>query len=263
MTILGFDRTDVRRFLSLFRLALADRFLGSRLGIAWAVLGPLSLLGIFVLVFTFVFPSRLPGSNDPMLFVLWLISGYGPWLAINEGISTATASVVGNAGIVRNIAFKSELLPFVGAAMGLFPLLVSSVILAVLMIVHGQAPGGAILIVPFVVIVLFVFVAGIGLFLSALQVFFRDTLLILPTILTLALFASPIFYPITAYPPTIQALVKWNPLYVLAECFRRPILSGEVPELWMLAYITILSGAILAAGLWWFRRLRFYFDSRM
>src|SRR5262245_41206510 len=99
MTLAGFDRRDLGMLQSLFRMTLGDRFLGSSLGIAWAILSPLLLMGIFTFVFTFVFPNRLPGREGALPFVIWLISGYGPWLAINEGLSAATSSVVGNAGI--------------------------------------------------------------------------------------------------------------------------------------------------------------------
>lgn len=72
-----------------------------------------------------MFPSRLPGWEGALPYVIWFLGGYGPRLAINEGLSTSTSSVMGNAGIVKNIAFKSEILPVVGALIGRVQLLVS------------------------------------------------------------------------------------------------------------------------------------------
>src|SRR4051812_47073899 len=105
MTLVGFDRRDASMLINLFRMALTDRFLGSALGLIWAVLAPLMLMGIFCFVFTFVFPGRLPGRSGALPYLIWLISGYAPWLGLSEGLSSATSSVVGNSGIVKNIAF--------------------------------------------------------------------------------------------------------------------------------------------------------------
>lgn len=263
MTFAGFDRRDLGMLLSLFRMALSDRFLGSALGLIWAVLSPLMLMGIFVFVFTFVFPSRLPGRDGALPFVIWLISGYGPWLGISEGLSSATSSVTSSAGIVKNIAFKSELLPVVGAMLGLVPLSVGLGLVVVLKLISGEGLSWTVIAVPVVIALQLVFVSGLGLFLSALNVFVRDTALALPSVLTILLFASPIFYQISSYPAVIQKILVFNPFYVLAECYRAPLLTGTLPELWMLAYLALVSSALVAAGLWWFRRLKSFFDTRL
>lgn len=263
MTLAGFDRRDYGMLISLFRMTLGDRFLGSSLGLMWAVLSPLLLMGIFIFVFTFVFPSRLPGRDGALPFVIWLISGYGPWLALSEGLSSATSSVTSSAGIVKNIAFKSELLPVVGSMLGLVPLTVGLVLVLLLKIISGEGLSWALLVLPVVILLQLLFVSGIGLFLAALNVFVRDTSLALPSVLTILLFASPIFYPLSAYPPVAQAVLIFNPFYVLAECYRAPILSGSLPPLWMIVYLALVSCALVVSGLWWFRRLKSFFDTRL
>lgn len=263
MMLAGFDRRDYGMLLNLSRMALSDRFLGSALGLVWAVLSPLLLMGIFVFVFSFVFPGRLPGQQGALPFVIWLISGYAPWLGISEGLSSATSSVTGNSGIVKNIAFKSELLPVVGATLGLVPLAVGLILVMVLKSFSGSGLNWTVVVIPFVIALQLLFVSGIGLFLSALNVFVRDTALALPSVLTILLFASPIFYPLTAYPAEIRAILVFNPFYVLTECYRAPLLSGSFPPFWMLAYLTLVSAALVAGGLWWFRRLKSFFDTRL
>ncbi len=263
MTIAGFSGRDLIMLKNLFRMSLADRFLGSKLGVVWAVISPLVLMSVFVFVFSFVFPGRLPERDGSLPFVIWLISGYGPWLALSEGLNTATSSVVASTGIVKNIAFKSELLPVVGGLFGLVPLCVAFSILIPLRIIHDGFPGAALLFLPIAAIILLLFIAGAGLFLSSINVFVRDVSLALPNILLLFLFTSPIFYPITAYPEAAQTVLQFNPFYVLAECFRAPILYGELPAIWMIAYITVISLGLCFAGLWWFRRLKAFFDVRL
>jgi lipopolysaccharide transport system permease protein len=263
MTIAGFDRRDLGMLINLFKITLIDRYLGSALGLAWALISPLLLMGIFTFVFTFVFPGRLPSRPGTLPFVIWLLSGYGPWLAISEGLSTATGSVVANRGIIKNIAFKSEILPVVGALVGVFPLLVSLIVIFILQLISKNHPALAVLSLPIVFLLQVAFVSGLGLFLSALNVFVRDTALVLPNLLTILLFASPIFYRIEAYPAVIRRVLQYNPFYVIAACFRAPILDGELPPAWMVAYLTFISAVIFIAGLWWFRRLKSFFDARL
>ena len=263
MMLAGFDRRDMGMLTNLFRMTLGDRYLGSALGLAWAVLSPLTLMCIFTFVFTFVFPGRLPGRAGSLPFVIWLLSGYGPWLAISEGLSAATSSVEGNAGIVKNVAFKSELLPMVGALMGIVPLGVAFAIVLALQIASGETPGLACLILPLIVIFHVLFVSGLGLFLGALNVFVRDTALALPNALTVLLFASPIFYPISSYPAFLRPVLQLNPFYVIAECYRTAAVDGVTPSLWMISYLALVSGCTFWGGLWWFRRLKPFFDTRL
>lgn len=263
MPMFYFDRNDIRMINSLFRMNLADRFLGSSLGLIWAILSPLLLMGIFVFVFTYVFPGRLPGRDGTLPFVIWLLSGYAPWLGLSEGLVSSTSSVVGNAGVVKNIAFKSEILPIVGAMMGAVPLAVGLVAVFLLQILGGEKINATILILPVVILLQLFFVSGLGLFLSALNVFVRDTAIALPSVLTAVLFASPIFYALSSYPAVIQKFLIFNPFYVIAECFRAPILHGTLPEGWMMLYLVVISTVLFISGLWWFRRLKTFFDTRL
>jgi len=263
MMLAGFDRRDLGMLSNLFRMTLGDRYLGSALGLTWAVLSPLLLMGIFTFVFTVVFPGRLPEREGSLPFVVWLLSGYGPWLAISEGLSAATSSVVGNSGVVKNIAFKSELLPVAGALMGVMPLIVSFVAVLILQIASGELPAIGYLSLPMIVLLHIVFISGLGLFLGALNVFVRDTALALPNVLTVLLFASPIFYPITAYPAFVRPVLQLNPFYVIAECYRTAILAGLMPKVWMIGYLAAVGAAVFLGGLWWFRRLKSFFDSRL
>ena len=263
MMLAGFDRRDFGMLSNLFRMTLGDRYLGSALGLVWAVLSPLMLMCIFTFVFTFVFPGRLPGRAGSLPFVIWLLSGYGPWLAISEGLSAATSSVVANAGIVKNVAFKSELLPMVGALMGIVPLAVAFAIVLILQIISGELPGPSYLALPLIVALHILFVSGLGLFLGALNVFVRDTALALPNVLTVLLFASPIFYSLSSYPSFIRPILQFNPFYVIAECYRTAAVDGAIPSFWMISYLAAISAAVFWGGLWWFRRLKSFFDTRL
>lgn len=260
----GFNRQDGRLGVNFAKMMLRDRYLGTGLGGVWAILQPASLIAVFVFVFTFIFKSRLSGQEESDLaFVIWLVSGYGPWLALNEGIMGGATSVVSQTGIIKNMAFKTELLPISATTVGLAPLLVSVVVLTTLITIDGRAPDTTWLIMPVVLLLQTVFVAGIGLYLGAINVFVRDVTLALPSILTMLLFLSPIFYPLSIYPENIQAIVQWNPFYVIANGYRSPIVYGEWPPLWQLAYLTALAVTVFWTGLRFFRKRKPYFHSRL
>jgi len=263
MRVLGFERRDLRMSLALFRMSLGDRFLGSALGLVWALANPLLLLGIMSFVFGFVFKTRLPGAHTSLSYIIWLISGYGPWLAVAESLSSSTGSVVGNSGLVKNLIFKRELLPIVGTLMGFVPLTVSLLYLVALLAWSGTAPSLSWLAVPLILALQFLLIGGLGMFLAGINVFVRDTSMVLPHVLMVVLFASPILYPITSLPTKAQRVLTFNPLYVLSQGYRMPLIQGLWPPAWMVAYLLVLALLVFIAGLAFFRRLMRHFDSRL
>jgi lipopolysaccharide transport system permease protein len=99
--------------------------------------------------------------------------------------------------------------------------------------------------------------------LGSLNVFARDVMFALPNILLVVLFASPIFYPITAFPSKVQEIMAYNPIYVMLESYRAPILNGHLPSLWTIGYSFAWSIGVFLLGMVFFLRLRPYFDSRL
>jgi lipopolysaccharide transport system permease protein len=256
MTLLGFDRRDLSTIWNFFRMFLRDRFLGSRLGTVWALLNPIMMLGIYTYVFGFVFKARLPGADTTLAFATWLIAGYGPWLAISESLNASAQSVTGNAGLVKNMAFKTECLPIAASLLGLVPLAVSIMFCLVLMTIDGNWPTWhAIIAIPGVLMI-FAFLVTVGLGLAVMTVFVRDTTVILPNLLMMILFASPIFYPMESMPGVLARAAEWNPFYLLVQFVREPIMFHRIPPLsqWMFAALVITVIGLVNLRL--FRRLK-------
>lgn len=258
--MLGFDKRDVFLTFNFFVVNVRDKYLGSRLGSIWAIANPLIMLGIFTFVFGFVYKSRLPGAETTLSYVTWLISGYGPWLAISESIVAGSMAVVGASGLVKNLAFKTEILPFASVAMGLVPLGVSLIFLTILLIIDGNAPTWHIVWVPVVIALQFFFVAALGLWLSAITVFIRDVSIVLPNLLMVLMFATPVFYSVDMMPGIVQRLSEFNPLYIIVEGYRQPLIHHASPKAWALAYVALLSLVIFYAGLKAFRRVKGNFE---
>ena len=102
-----FNRQDLRLAVNLWKMAVRDRYLGSSLGSFWAVANPLFMLALYTFVFGFVFKVRLPGAESTLEYVIWLIVGYGPWIATTEAIMAAM--VVRNIPIHRPVACMAAL----------------------------------------------------------------------------------------------------------------------------------------------------------
>lgn len=261
--MLGFNKQDIRLAFNLFKMIVRDKYLGSSLGSLWAITNPLFMLALYTFVFGFVFKVRLPGADTTMGYVIWLIIGYGPWIATTEAIMASTTSVVGAAGVVKNMAFKTELLPISAAFVGLISLGVSLCFLLTLITVTGNPPDWRIAWLPLIVGLQFFLIISLGLWLSAINVFMRDLSIALPNVLTVVMFVTPIFYPVESMPAAVQKLSIANPFYLISDAYRGVFLDHKSPNLLAMGYIFLLSLIIFYFGLAAFRRAKGYFDSAL
>lgn len=259
--MLGFSRKDFLQTLHFFKMNLKDRYLGTLLGGVWAFFNPIVMLTLYTVVFGFIFPSRLPGSNTTLGYAIWLISGYGAWLAISEGIVAGTNAIVANSGLVKNVSFKTEVLPLAASLTGLVAQSVSLFFLAVLLIVNSDALSWHIILVVPVMMLQFFLIGALSLFLAPIQVFVRDFGVILPNLLTISMFATPIFYPISILPEPLQKISFFNPFFAITDAYRTVIIEHQAPNLENLASTFAISWILFFLGLKFFRRLKGHFES--
>jgi len=173
----------------------------------------------------------------------------------------ASTSVVGASGMVKNMAFKTELLPIAGAMVGLISLAASLCFVFFLLVWSGSPITWHFLLLPVVMALQFAFAVALGMWLSVCAVFVRDVIQILPTLLTAIVFVTPIFYSFESMPKLIQMVSIANPFYLIADGYRAIILGNQLPNLVGLAYIAGISAVIFFPGLKVFRRAKGYFDS--
>ena len=173
----------------------------------------------------------------------------------------ATSSVMGASGMVKNMAFKTELLPIAATLVGLINLVVSFCFLLALLVWSGSAITWHLVLLPIVVVLQFAFAAALGIWLSAIAVFVRDVVQILPTLLTAVMFVTPIFYSFDTMPQIIQRVSVANPLYQIAEGYRTILIANRMPDMIGLLYVAAISFIIFFFGLRAFRRAKGSFDS--
>lgn len=261
MSLMGFDKADLRFVLNLWRMNLADRYLGSVLGGAWAILNPLLMFALFTFVFGFVFKARLPGAESTLAYSIWLICGFGPWLANTESLTSASNSIISNSGLVKNMSFKTEVLPIAATMLGLIPLSVSIIFILGLQLLAGDGWNWSLVWLPFVVLIQFLFLAALGVMAAVITTFVRDFGIVLPNLLMILLFATPIFYPLEAVPSMVQGLVAFNPIYIIASAYRAVLLGGQSVPIFHLLALAFFSFGLLTFALGVFRRVKGFFPA--
>ena len=242
---------------------LRDRYLGSKLGLFWAILNPLLLLGMYTFVFGFVLKAKVPGAKTTFAYSIWMISGFVPYLAFSEALVNSSNAIISGKSLIKNIIFKSEILPIAATMTAGVPFIVGMFFLVVLLCLDGNYPTWhSIAIVP-VIVAQFTFLIGLSLYVSATAVFIRDIIQMLPTLIMLLLFFTPIFYPIQSMPPIIRKLTFFNPLYQMSIPYRNILLKHYFPDWKGLVYLGILGICLVVSGLEYFRYLKGYFDMRL
>ena len=233
----------------LIKRDLTARFTGSALGLAWAILQPLSLVILYWFVFTFMIPGgRAGGSGDQ--YIYFLIAGLLPWLGVSEGLTRSTTSVVENSAIVRRLPLRSELLVIVPNATAMIFECVALLIFAGVCVVKG-VPLRYIWLLPAALMLQFLLQLGVGFVLAATYVFFRDVTQIMAFVLAIAFYLSPILYPVAG---RFEKFFFWNPMTPLLGLFRSAMLGTPLPDAGSIVFLLTITGVVCSGGLLFFRR---------
>jgi len=230
------------------------RYRGAMFGVLWIFLSPLLMLGIFVYVFGHIFQMRWPQQNETMPFWLILYSGLIGFNIFSETVSRSPSAVRGYPSYVKKIIFPVEILPLVplGAALvhGAFNFLILLVALVVTGNLYGQ-----ILLYPLLLTPLLLVALGLSWFLAAWGVFIKDMAQIVPILVQMLMFLSPVFYPVSSVPPILRPVYAYNPLGVVIEAGRAATLGLPIP--WDGWTASLFVGLIVAwLGHIFFRRSR-------
>lgn len=233
------------------------RYRGSLLGVVWAILTPLLTVLVFTFVFSVVFKTKWgvhTASNGS--FVVILLLG----LTINnifaESISRAPTVIVSNLSYVKKVVFPLEVLPVV-VVIG--SLVNASFALAVVIIANFFITGvvhPTLLFLPLVLAPYLLLVVGVTMFFSSIGVFIRDLGQVVGLLVTILLFMTPIFYPLSSVPEPYRRLLYLNPLTFTVEQARGVALFGLAPDWAGISLYSAGAVAVLAAGLFWFQRTR-------
>ena len=230
------------------------RYRGAYFGLLWIFLNPLIMLAIFAFVFGYIFKSRWPDQTGDIPFVLNLYCGLIAFNIFSETIGRAPAAVRGYPNYVKKVIFPVEILPIVPLGAALIHGLFNAIILAVVLAWTGHLNFSLVLF-PFLLLPLLMAGMGIAWFLSAWGVFLKDMSQIVPIMVQMTMFLSPVFYPSTAVPGYLKPVYALNPVCPVIDALREA-LAGSVID-WSPWLIALALGlGIFILGLMFFNRNR-------
>lgn len=235
---------------------LKARYRGSVLGFFWSLANPLMLLGVYTLVFTKFFPRP-----DIEPYALFLFCGILPWTFFSGSVMETTTSISSNAGLVKKVMFPAEALPLVVVFSHLvhfalaLPILLAAALLSALL--EKTHFGLAVLVVPLVMILQTLFIAGVALAVSSASVLFRDLRDLVANLMQLGFFLTPIIYSLGTVPSRgIRALLMLNPMTPFVVAWQRIFFEGRLPGTSETVLMLLYAFGSLIVGFIVFDRLR-------
>lgn len=230
--------------------SIKARYAQSALGIGWAIVQPL----FSMLVFTVVFGRLAKLDSDGVPYAVFNFTALVPWTYFAAALTDSTASLVSHSTMISKVYFPRLFLPLAGASSKLIDFSIAFVMLMILLAVYRQVPTPAVVFLPLLVLLMAMTAAGIGMWLTALAVQYRDVQYSIGFILQLAMYASPVVYPTTLIPERYQLLYAINPMVGVIEGFRAALLGSRDMPWAFLAIGTLVSLIVFASGMLYFRR---------
>jgi len=234
------------------------RYKGSVFGLAWSFFNPILMLIVYTFIFSVVFKSRWgsSGSDSKTEFALTLFVGMIIFNLFSEAINRSPSLIVERVNYVKKVVFPLEILPLVNLGAALFHSLISILVLILaIVIINGQIFWTAFLL-PLVLLPLIFLILGISWFLAALGVYVRDIGQFIGVLMTVLMFLSPVFYPISALPAKFQTWMLLNPLSFIIEQARIILITGGMPDLIGLCIYLFVALLIMLLGFAWFQKTR-------
>lgn len=225
------------------------RYKQTVLGFAWAVIQPLFMMVVFSLFFGTL--AKLPSEGIP--YPLFSYAALLPWTLFANGMTRSSNSLVADANLIQKVYFPRLIMPLAGILSPVVDFLIAFVVLIGMMFYFGYAPGIKILWLPVFILLELVLALGVGLWLSAINVQYRDVGYTIPFLVQLGLFVSPVVYPSTMLPERFQAIYGLNPMAGVIEGFRWALLGTEPPT-YLIAASTGIAVLMLVTGVFYFRR---------
>jgi len=227
------------------------RYKQSVLGVAWALIQPVTVMVIFSIVFGYL--AKLPSEGIP--YPVFTYAALLPWQLFSGALSRTSISLVGNANLLTKVYFPRLIIPLSSVGAELIDFFISFLVLLGLMLYYGIVPGWRILCLPLFVIFLLLTAFSVGLWLSALHVQYRDVRHVIPFLVQVWMYASPVVYSVELIPPGYwRTFYGLNPLVGVIQGFRWALVGGRPPDKVVAISVGIV-GLLLVGGLFYFRRM--------
>jgi lipopolysaccharide transport system permease protein len=230
---------------------LAVRYKQTVIGVAWALVRPALTMVVFVLF------RRLMGlERGQVPDVLLVLAAVLPWQLFANALSESSGSLINNTNLISKVYFPRLIIPSATVATAVVDFAITLGLLAVVMAWQGFAPGWTLAVLPLFILITIALSTGLGLFLAALNVEYRDFRYIVPFIIQVGMFVSPIAFSSVNVPERWRLAYSFNPLVGIIDGFRWSILGGRTAlDLQALGLSLAMTTAALSFGVWYFRRM--------
>lgn len=226
------------------------RYKQTAIGVGWVLLQPLAMIGVFTLFFGKL--AGMPSGGVP--YPLFACVGLLPWQLFARTLSESTNSLIVDQRLITRVYFPRILIPLSATLAALMDFVIAAGLLVVLLVVYGVGFRATVMALPFFVLLMLVTALGVGFWLSALNVEYRDVMFMTPFLTQLWLFITPVVYPSSLVPVQWQPLYALNPMVGVVEGFRWALVGGGQGPGPMVAVSSVTAMAIFLTGIAWFRR---------
>ena len=227
------------------------RYKQTAIGAAWAICQPLLTMMIFAVIFGRF--AKIPSDNVP--YPIFAFAGLLPWTYFSQSIARSGMSLVSDANLIRKIYFPRLIIPAAAVVAPLVDFILSFLILLVMMAWYRVTPGWATATLPLFMGLAVAAACGVSLWLSALNVRYRDVGHAIPFLVQFWMYASPIVYPVSLIPERWRTLYSLNPMVGVVEGFRWGLLSKANPDFQAIGVGCAVTVVMLASGLVFFKRM--------
>ncbi len=235
-------------------LAMRDiklRYKQTALGIIWVILQPLAAALIFAVIFGAF--AKLPSNGQP--YIVFVFAGMLPWNLFAGALQRAGNSLVGDARLISKVYFPRMVIPAASAAAVVLDFLVALVVMFVLLIIYRVPFTWNLLLLPIVTLITLLLAVGVSLFFSALNVYYRDFMYVLPFLIQIWMYASPTVYATNLVPAAVRPIYALNPMVGAIDGFRWALLGvGDFP-IFSLTIAVIVGLVVFFAGAFVFQRV--------
>lgn len=248
---------DLWRYRELFYVLawrdIAVRYKQTVIGLVWAILQPFLTMVVFTIIFGKL--AKMPSEGDTP-YALMVFAGLLPWQFFSTSLSSASQSLIGNANLISKIYFPRLIVPTAAIVVAFVDFLVSFSILLAMMVWYQFMPGWQILTLPLFVLMAFLAALGPGLWITSLNVKYRDFRYVIPFIVAMGLYVSPVGFSSSVIPEQWRLLYSMNPVVGVIDGFRWAILGGQAKLYWPgFVMSCVLIACFLWLGIRQFRRM--------
>lgn len=257
LEILTSIRQNRNLLIQLTKRDIASRYKGSFFGIFWLFFNPFLMLTVYTFVFGFILKARWHSPDQSTFsFALILFAGLIIYYLFSEVISKSSTLIVNNANLVKKVIFPLEILSIASVLSSLFIFGINLIVLIITLFFIVGFPTINFFLLPFLLIPYIFFILGLSWLLSSIGVFVRDLGQVIGLLITVFLFLSPIFYPLSLVPKNYQLFILLSPISLAVEMFRSILGLGNFPNIYLSLYFFFISFFIMWFGFFIFQKSR-------